>query len=62
MARRKSDIVVIECYGQIETMERQKAIEKYYEGMVCCEGSERDRYVTIYEKLMNGEKICSDTD
>ena len=48
------DIVKITCYGTTETMERGQALEKYFSGMMCCEGSERDRYTNIYCKLKQG--------
>jgi len=46
--------VTVTCYGKKETMTRKEALDKYYEGMMCCEGSERDRYVTVYCQLMEG--------
>ena len=52
--------VKITCYRQTETMTRRDAIEEYYEGMMCCDGSEAERYTTIYCQLMEGLKVCSD--
>lgn len=60
MARKKSNIVTIVCYGQIETMEREKAIAKYYKAMACCEGSEKERYCNIYCQLVEGKNVCKD--
>lgn len=55
-----SDIVTIVCYGQEEKMTRKKALEKYFNGMMCCEGSERDRYTDIYIQLKQGNMVVSD--
>jgi len=52
--------VRVTCYGQTETMTREKAIDEYYEGMVCCDGSEAERYQTIYCQLMAGLTEVSD--
>lgn len=52
--------VKIICYRQMEIMTREEAINKYEEGMMCCEGSERDRYTNIYCQLISGMKTCSD--
>lgn len=61
MARRKKvDLVVVTCYGKSETMERKAAMEKYQEGILCSEGSERDRYVNIYFQLARGCKEAFD--
>ena len=54
------DIVTIICYGKTEQLEREKAIEKYYEAMMYCEGSEKERYTNIYMDLMNGLDVCKD--
>lgn len=59
--KQMQDFVTIICYGQPEIMRRDEAIDKYYEGMMCCEGSERERYANIYCQLMAGEKECFDT-
>lgn len=58
--KQMQDFVTIICYGQPEIMRRDDAIDKYYEGMMCCEGSERDRYCNIYFQLMEGKKVCVD--
>ena len=54
------DLVEITCYGKTETMERQAAIDLYREGVIACEGSERERYTNILMELELGYKKCSD--
>jgi hypothetical protein len=54
--------VKVTCYRQTETMTRQEAINEYYEGMLCCEGSEGERYTKIYFQLMEGLTEVSDED
>ena len=49
------------CYGETKTWNnRQDAINFFAEGIACCEGSERERYVNIYFKLLDGETYCTD--
>ena len=57
-----SEKVTVTCYRQTETMTRQEAIDEYYEGMLCCEGSEGERYTKIYFQLMEGYTNVSDED
>ena len=52
--------VKVTCYNKTETMTRGEAINKFYEGMLCCEGSEGERYTTIYCQLLEGSKNVSD--
>lgn len=54
MAMNMKQQVTITCYGETETMTRKKALEKYFEGMLYCDGSEQERYTTIYLQLMEG--------
>lgn len=54
------DPVRVTCYGQTKTWERKDAMEFFLEGMHCCEGSERDRYVNIYYQLARGAKEAYD--
>jgi hypothetical protein len=56
------DIVKVTCYGTTKEYERQDAIKKFLEGMMFCEGSERERYVNIYLGLMKGCKEVSDVE
>ena len=57
-----TDMVSVTCYGQTRTMTRKEAIDRYLEAMQFSEGSERDRYCTIYFQLLDGEIECSDTE
>ncbi len=43
-------------------MSREEAIDKYYEAMIYCDGSEAERYQTIYCQLMDGFMDVSDCD
>lgn len=52
--------VTILCNGKVELMTRTAAIAKFREGVGCCEGSERDRYMNILLDLMDGKRICKD--
>lgn len=54
--------VTVTCYGKKETMSREAAIDKYYEAMIYCDGSEAERYQTIYCQLMDGFMDVSDCD
>lgn len=52
--------VTVTCYRKTETMTRREAIKEFEEGMRCCDGSERDRYTTIYFQLMDGLSDVTD--
>lgn len=52
--------VMIYCYGRLERMTRKEAIDKYFEGMMECDGSEAERYKRIYCQLMLGSKKVTD--
>jgi len=54
------DIVTVTCYGKTEKMTRREALSEYLEGMRCCEGSEAERYETIYFQLLDGAMEASD--
>ena len=59
--KRRIKMVDVICYGQRETWNsRQDAIKFFFEGMMCCDGAERDRYTNVYLDLMNGKDVCSD--
>ena len=57
---RKSDPVQVLCSGGIETLTREKAVEKYQELAARSKGRERDRYIRILEQLNEGESTCMD--
>ena len=53
----------ITCYGKTKSYpesQRKAMMDFYYEGMVCCDGSERERYTNIYIDLSEGREHCSD--
>lgn len=52
--------VTVTCYNQTEKKTRREALEKYYEGMKCSDGSEHERYETIFFQLLEGYMECSD--
>ena len=52
--------VTVTCYRQTEVMIRRDAIEYYFQGMCCSEGSEHERYETIFFQLMMGAMTASD--
>ena len=52
--------VSVKCYRQVTKMTRGKALKLYHEGMMCCEGSEGERYARIFSQLLAGEKFVSD--
>lgn len=58
--KKKDDIVTITCYGRTEKVPRKDALNFYLEAMMNSEGSEQDRYTTIYCQLKEGQKVCSD--
>lgn len=58
---RKLDSVTTSCYGKRKHWdERADAVKHFYEGMLCAEGSERERYTNIYQQLLSGCKECID--
>lgn len=52
--------VSVKCYRKVEKMTRGKALKTFYEGMICCDGSEGERYSKIFSQLLAGEKFVSD--
>ena len=49
--------VKVLCYRQVtEYPTRQEAIDEFKSGMMCSEGSERERYTNIYLSLINTDK------
>lgn len=61
MQAQKRKVTVI-CYGQEEEWNsREEAMLYYLEGVEECDGSERERYLTILEGLIEGKMVCTDT-
>ena len=55
----------ITCYGKTKTYkesQRNKMAKEYKTAMLCCNGSEAERYSNIYQDLIAGEKECMDTE
>lgn len=55
----------ITCYGKTTRYpesKRKAMIHEFMMGMISCDGSEKERYTNIYIDLVNGAKICSDSD
>ena len=50
------------CYGIEDNWDtRQEALDYFEAGIVCTEGSERDRYVKVWSELMDGSNLATDT-
>ena len=59
---RKIDSVTVICYGKSEVWDsRKEAADYYLQAIAGSEGSECERYVTIYTKLLLGDTVCSDS-
>lgn len=54
------DIVEVTCYNETEKFVRRDAINFYFDCMLNSEGSERERYLNIYQMLMLGYTECFD--
>jgi hypothetical protein len=53
--------VKTKCYGIVEEWNsREDAKDYFFDAMMSCEGSERDRYTGIYIQLQNGLNYCTD--
>lgn len=53
----------ITCYGKTNTYfesQRKKMTNEFEIAMLCCDGSEAERYSNIYLDLIAGEKECID--
>ena len=53
----------ITCYNETKTYPdsaRKQMMDFYAEGMIACEGSERDRYTSVYMGLRAGAKHVDD--
>ena len=57
-----SDPVTTICYGQKQEWDdRWKAVDFFKEGVMACDGAEKERYTNILLKLLVGETECSDS-
>lgn len=56
----KVDTVTVTCYGKTKSWWRPDALAFFRAGVESCEGSERDRYLTIVMQLESGATVCSD--
>ena len=57
-----SDPVTTICYGQKQEWEdRWQAVDFFKEGVMACDGSEKERYTNILLKLLSEETECSDS-
>lgn len=54
------DPVRVTCYGKTKVWERAAALDFFEDGILGCEGAERDRYVNIYFQLARGAKEARD--
>ena len=51
------------CYGiEDKWNTRQEALDYFEAGIVCTEGSERDRYIKVWSELMDGSNLATDTE
>lgn len=58
-----NDSVATVCYGERQVWKsHREAMDYFLEGMMYSDGSEQQRYATIYSKLVAGETECSDGD
>ena len=56
-------MITITCYDKTEThpeKDRRKLMKFYMEGVMCCDGSEKDRYMSIYCGLDEGHDVVDD--
>ena len=56
-------MIEITCYGEkkvYKDSERKKLMDHFLEGMLACDGSERDRYTSIYCGLEEGCNVVDD--
>lgn len=54
-------MVKVICYNRSELWHsRKRAYQFYWQGVMACEGSERDRYINICNDLQAKKKVCTD--
>lgn len=56
----KDNIVTVLCYGTEKKYRRSEALKEFKEGMLFCDGSERDRYTSIFCGLDEGLNYVDD--
>ena len=56
----KKDIVTVLCYNKEKQYTRAEALKEFREGMIYCDGSERDRYTSVYLGLEAGLSYVDD--
>lgn len=61
LAMCKTQSVTTKCYGEVKKWDnREEAKDFFLEAMMNSDGSEHDRYSSIYIQLMNGLPFCTD--
>lgn len=58
--RQLSAKVWVKCGRRQEKMTRGEALQLYREGMLYCDGSEKERYSTIFSQLLEGRRVVTD--
>lgn len=58
---KKTDAVKVRVYGKWKKFKsREEAMNFFMEGMIACDGAERDRYLSIYFQLRDGATVATD--
>ena len=58
---KKTDAVKVRIYGKWKTYKSRKAAMDFFmDGILSCEGAERDRYLSIYFQLRDGATVATD--
>lgn len=52
--------VWVKCGRKEEKMTRGEALKLFREGMMYCDGSEQERYATIFSQLLEGRRVVTD--
>lgn len=56
-------MISITCYNNTKhypESKRRALMNEYREGIICCDGCEKERYMNIYLMLEQGYKHCTD--
>ena len=56
----KRKIITITYGREREWDSRKEAMDFFWEGVLSCDGAERDRYLNVYNELKNGGFVCTD--